>query len=77
MKKNIGTEDRIARLLVGTALIINIPVLMPGIVVSIVLAVAGIALIATGIVGFCSLYLPLKLDTRNNNEKLKDSAQQG
>jgi hypothetical protein len=69
MHKNLGVEDRFIRLLVGVSLIMNIPTLQPGLVFSILLAVAGVALIATTFVGFCCLYKPIKLDTRDKYAK--------
>jgi hypothetical protein len=74
MKKNLGAEDRVLRVLVGIALLVNIIVLTPGLVGTIVLAVLGIALTVTGILGFCSLYVPFKIDTRSFYEKQEDSA---
>lgn len=63
MKKNVGSADRFIRFLIGTALLVNIRVLRPGITGTIILTVAGAAILATAIIGFCSLYIPLGIST--------------
>jgi uncharacterized membrane protein len=60
---NIGDEDRLIRILVGLALIINIFVLKPDTFWIVVLAVAGIAVLLTAYLRFCSLYLPFGIST--------------
>jgi hypothetical protein len=62
---NVGVEDRLIRILVGLALIINIFVLKPGTVWIVVLAVLGAGLLLSAYVRFCSLYLPFKISTVN------------
>jgi hypothetical protein len=63
---NIGVEDRLIRILVGLALIVNIFVLYPlDIFWIVVLAVAGVALLLTAYFRFCSLYLPFGITTLN------------
>ena len=64
MKPNIGKVDRAVRIVVGLLLIANYFV-GTGHLISWV----GLILIATGLISFCPLYLPLKLDTRSVGEK--------
>lgn len=63
MKKNVGSADRFIRFLIGIAFLVNIIVLKPGTTGTLILAVAGAALLATSFIGFCSLYLPFKICT--------------
>ncbi len=63
---NVGTEDKLIRILVGLSLIVNIIVLYPiAIGWIILLAVAGIAVLLTAYFSFCSLYLPFGITTLN------------
>jgi hypothetical protein len=69
---NVGAEDRLLRILIGVALLINIIVLYPiDIIWIVVLAVAGIAVLLTGYLRFCSLYLPFGITTLNEKKKAK------
>ena len=64
MTKNMGSEDRTARAIVGLALIVA------GIVLQVTqagfwwLALIGVVLVGTASVGVCPAYLPFKLNTR-------------
>jgi hypothetical protein len=58
MKTNLGTIDRIIRLLAGGGLIAWAATGGP------VWAWAGAILVLTALVGFCPLYCPLKLSTK-------------
>ena len=64
MKKNMGTADRVIRLLVAIG--IAALYLMGSIsgVVAIVLGVVAIVFLATGITGYCPGYVPLGISTR-------------
>ena len=63
MKKNMGTLDRFIRILVAVVVIVlylagsisGIAAVIPGIV--------ALAFIITGLIGFCPLYVPLKIST--------------
>jgi len=72
MKKNVGYADSYIRYLIGFALILNIFVLEPGIIGTIVLAVSGVALLFTAFARFCSLYIPFKICTAGNECKTND-----
>jgi len=63
MTKNLGTVDRIIRLVAAVAIAI---LYFTGIIsgtLAIVLGVLAIILLATSIIGFCPLYAPFKLST--------------
>lgn len=57
MKANVGGIDRILRIVVGLALIVWAILGGP------VWAWIGVVPLATGLVGFCPVYLPLGLST--------------
>ncbi len=58
MKKNIGQIDQILRIVVGVAII------GAGIFYKNWLGVVGVIPLATALLGWCPLYLPLGLSTR-------------
>lgn len=63
MKKNMGTIDRIIRMLLAIVVII---LYMTGSitgVAAIILGVLAIVFILTSLIGFCPLYVPLKIST--------------
>ncbi|MFM8911863.1 MAG: DUF2892 domain-containing protein [Flammeovirgaceae bacterium] len=63
MKKNMGNEDRIIRVVAAIAIIaLYFGGVISGTVATILLVVAG-AFIATSFISFCPLYLPLGLNT--------------
>lgn len=57
MKKNVGGIDRIARILIGLALIAWAVLGGP------IWAWIGIAPLVTGIIGWCPAYIPLGINT--------------
>lgn len=61
-KRNLGTVDRAVRIVLGVILAAISMLVFKGTASTIVGIVALIPLI-TGIVGFCPLYVPLKLST--------------
>jgi len=64
MKQNMGKSDKILRILA----VIAIAVLYVADVISgtlaLILGIVAIAFVITSLVGFCPLYLPLKLSTK-------------
>lgn len=63
MKKNMGNEDRIIRIVAAIAIIaLYFGGVISGTVATILLVVAA-AFIATSFVSFCPLYLPFGLST--------------
>jgi hypothetical protein len=57
MKSNVGSIDRIIRLLIGAALVIW------GVMSDNVWGYIGLVPILTALIGWCPLYLPLKIST--------------
>jgi hypothetical protein len=69
MKNNMGTVDKVVRILIATVIVIlySMDVIfgIPGIIL---LVLAGI-FIVTSIIGFCPLYQPLRLDTKGKEQE--------
>ena len=64
MKKNMGTVDRVIRIL---AAVVVVALYLTGQIsgtAAVVLSIFAAVFIATSVVGTCPLYLPLKIDTR-------------
>ena len=69
MKKNMGSADRIIRVLAAVVLIaLYFGNVVTGTLGIVLLVVAGV-FIATSLVSFCPLYLPLGLNTCSAEEK--------
>jgi hypothetical protein len=63
MKKNMGTIDRIIRILLAIVIII---LYMAGSitgVAAIILGILAVVFILTSLIGFCPLYVPFKIST--------------
>ncbi len=68
MKKNMGTADRVIRLvLVAVAIILLVAKVATG-ALAIVVGVIAALLALTSITGFCALYVPCKISTRKGSE---------
>lgn len=63
MKSNIGTIDRVLRVLAGIALVVVGFAVLGG-TVGIVIGVIGLIPLATGLIGWCPLYSLFHLNTR-------------
>jgi hypothetical protein len=61
MKRNVGTVDRVIRIVLGLA------IAAAGFYFRNWLGLIAIVPLATGIVGFCPLYLPFGLSTRRKD----------
>ena len=63
MKKNMGTIDRVIRILL--AVIVIVLYLNGSItgVAAIILGILAVVFVITGLTGFCPLYVPLKIST--------------
>jgi hypothetical protein len=69
MKKNMGSADRIIRVLAAVVLIaLYFGNVVTGTLGIVLLVVAGV-FIATSLVSFCPMYLPLGLNTCSTEEK--------
>ncbi len=63
MKKNVGTVDRVVRIIVGLVLFV-IGILAQNPLVIGILMVVGALLLLSGILGWCLLYKVLGIDTQ-------------
>jgi hypothetical protein len=64
MKKNMGTSDKIIRILIAAAIgILYFTNAISG-TLALVLGILAIVFIATSFVSFCPLYLPLGINTK-------------
>jgi len=63
MKKNMGTLDKVVRILIAIVMVVLFfTKVITGLLGIILLVLAGI-FILTSIIGFCPLYLPFKIST--------------
>ncbi|HNW57261.1 MAG TPA: DUF2892 domain-containing protein [Bacteroidales bacterium] len=63
MKKNMGTIDRVIRILIAVVvLVLYFAHVISGTLAIILLILAGI-FIVTSLIGFCPLYIPLGINT--------------
>ncbi len=71
MKKNMGTADRVIRVIV--ALVIAYLVLTGSLTGALgtILGIVAIVLLLTAAVGFCPAYIPMKTSTLKNPEEPK------
>jgi len=68
MRKNMGSADRVIRILVAVAVIaLYFGNLISGTIAIVLLVLAGI-FILTSFMSFCPLYLPFELSTRKKGE---------
>jgi len=71
MKKNMGTTDRVIRIMLAVAIaILYISGFISGMMASILLILAGI-FILTSFVSVCPLYFPFGISTRKAKKPLK------
>jgi hypothetical protein len=61
MNKNVGAADRYIRFLVGISFLLNIIILTPGVMGTVILLALGLGMIYTSFAGFCWLYGLLKI----------------
>lgn len=66
MKQNMGTADRVIRILV--AIIFGVLLLTDSVsgILAVILGIIAIMFLLTSIFGFCPGYLPLKISTKKN-----------
>ncbi len=67
MKQNMGTIDRIIRIVAALAVGALYAMGVISGTIAIVLGVLAVVFIATSFVGFCPLYLPFGLSTRKDS----------
>lgn len=63
-KKNMGTTDRIVRLMLAVVMFVVAFATPVSGVAATILIILGVVFVATSLVSFCPLYLPFKLSTR-------------
>ena len=64
MKQNMGTLDRVIRIVLAAVVAVLYFAHLLSPVAAIVLGVLAVVFLATGIVGFCPLYLPFGLSSK-------------
>jgi amino acid transporter len=74
MKKNMGTIDRIIRILLAVLIaILYFTGAISG-AAAVILGIIAVIFIVTGFVGFCPAYLPFHISTRTKKESNADLA---
>ena len=68
MKKNMGLVDRLLRVLVAIVVAVLYYTGQINGTVAIILGIFAVVFLLTSAVGFCPLYLPLKLSTRKEQK---------
>ncbi|MBN1895170.1 DUF2892 domain-containing protein [bacterium] len=69
MKKNMGSLDKVLRLIAGALLVVLIAAgVAPGTWVWVFAAIAAM-FIATSLIGFCPLYVPFRISTIPKKKK--------
>ena len=69
MKKNMGNIDRTIRTLLALAIIILYLTKMISGTAAIILGIFAVIFLLTSLIGFCPLYVPVKLSTRKKVAK--------
>lgn len=72
MKSNVGTVDRAVRILMGLALLSLVFTLEGN---ARWWGLVGVVPLATGLVGWCAMYIPLGIDTRRAGHDAPGAAQ--
>jgi hypothetical protein len=67
MNKNMGSTDRIVRILAAVAIVIFYFARYISGIAAPILGTLAVIFIATGVVGFCPLYSPFKISTKNKS----------
>ena len=69
MKKNMGIIDRVVRTLLAVAIILLYLTGMITGIAAIILGIFAVIFLLTSAIGFCPLYLPLKISTRKKQQE--------
>jgi hypothetical protein len=72
MKANVGTVDRVIRIVAGLVLLSLIFILEGN---ARWWGLVGLLLLATGLIGWCALYVPFGVDTRRTGHGTPGSTQ--
>ena len=73
MKTNVGTTDRVIRVVVGLGLL-SLMFILEG--SARWWGLVGLVPLATGLVGWCALYVPFGIDTCDTGHDMPDAARQ-
>lgn len=68
MKQNMGTADRVIRVILGIVIVILYVTGSISGTAAIVLGIIAIAFFLTSLVGFCPVYAPLKISTKKETK---------
>ena len=63
MKQNMGSADSFIRVLIGISFLVNIIILEPGAIGTIILLALGVLNLATAWIRYCPAYTPLGICT--------------
>lgn len=69
MKKNMGSFDRTLRIILAVVLALLIAFNQLTGVAAIIFGIIAIAFIITGIIGFCPIYAPFRINTAKGEQK--------
>ena len=69
MRKNMGTIDRIIRVILAVVVVVLYFTGQITGIAAIILGVVALIFVVTSAIGFCPLYVPLKLSTVKKAEK--------
>jgi general stress protein CsbA len=67
-RKNCGTKDRVARVVIGALIGASYLMGYKQGTVALVLGVVSLFMAVTGAAGYCALYEPMGIDTRENKD---------
>ncbi len=68
MPKNMGTVDRVIRIVLAIVVVVLFTAGQLSGVAAIILGILAVVFVATSVVGTCPLYLPFKIDTRGKKK---------
>ncbi len=69
MKKNMGTLDRLIRLIVALAIVVLLVTKTLAGTLAIILGILAVVFLLTSAIAFCPLYVPFRISTRGKKEK--------
>ncbi|MFC1538883.1 DUF2892 domain-containing protein [Candidatus Latescibacterota bacterium] len=69
MKKNMGTIDRAIRILLAVVVAVLYMTKAINGLAAVILGIFAVIFLLTSSVGFCPLYVPLKISTRKKDEE--------
>jgi Na+(H+)/acetate symporter ActP len=70
MKQNMGSVDRVVRIIVALAVVVLYFTDQISGTAAIILGLFAVIFVLTSFVGFCPLYLPLKISTKKDHQEV-------